>query len=34
MSRVLTTIVQIALFLVSARLVYLVVQDLKENGLN
>jgi hypothetical protein len=34
MSRLLTTIVQIVLVVVSARLIYLVVQDLKENGLN
>jgi|694.fasta_scaffold31711_6 hypothetical protein len=34
MSRLLTTIVQLILLVVSARLVYLVIQDLKENGLN
>jgi hypothetical protein len=34
MSRLLTTIVQIVLVVVSAKLIYLVVQDLKENGLN
>jgi hypothetical protein len=34
MSRLLTTIVQLILLVVSARLVYLLIQDLKENGLN
>ena len=34
MSRFLTILVQIALVSVSIRLVYLAIQDLKENGLN
>jgi hypothetical protein len=34
MSRLITTIVQLILFTVTAKLVYLMFQDIKENGLN
>jgi hypothetical protein len=34
MSRLLTIILQIFLVTVSARLVYLAIQDIRENGLN
>jgi hypothetical protein len=34
MSRLITTIVQLMLLTVTAKLVYLMIQDIKENGLN
>jgi hypothetical protein len=34
MSRLITTIVQLILLTVTAKLVYLMIQDIKENGLN